>query len=143
MKVVDAGYTGTHKYSFRCSEKGRITGVKMVQPDGAGKFRPCFEVVYADGVVDYSPVYELDPAFLVEKFYEPTEHEQEAERLARIICDAAYGEGMQDVEVNTRNLEVIGNTGMRFMLPGPDGRRPLWMDFWQPALAIIKDREAK
>jgi len=141
MKVVDAGFTGTHRYSFRVGEKARIVGVKMVQPDEGGDWRTCFEVEYFDGKRDYVPLWDPDATYDIAKFHEPTKEQIEIERLARLMCEKAHGSGSADMIVNRGQLPVIGLTGMRFILPGPFGQMPLWQDFMQAARTAIEDKE--
>ncbi len=55
MNTQKAYYIGTHPDSFRSGEAAVITGVVFAQPPG-GIWRPCFEVVYADGKTDFCAI---------------------------------------------------------------------------------------
>lgn len=57
MKIAVAYFVGTHRYSFRPDQPAEIVGVKMVRPDRLGaEPRPCFELRWPDGFIDYSPI---------------------------------------------------------------------------------------
>ncbi len=49
-------YVGVHNWSFRPNQPAEIVGVKMVVPTGLTIRRPCFEVRYEDGIVDFCPI---------------------------------------------------------------------------------------
>lgn len=59
MKANQVRLKTTHQYGFRCGEFGTVIGVCMVTPD---KFQPrlCYQVLYADGVVDYTAMEGMD-----------------------------------------------------------------------------------
>ena len=46
---------GTHRYSFRHDEWGMLIGVRLITPKGQNE-RPCFEILYNDGFIDYKPI---------------------------------------------------------------------------------------
>jgi hypothetical protein len=54
---VPAFYKGVHRHSFRSGERGEIIGVRMFITKYG--MRPCFMVLYYDGVVDYSPIEDI------------------------------------------------------------------------------------
>ena len=51
--VVGAALIGVHPYTFRCGQKGIITGVKYITPNEGDEPRLCYEVTYPDGAIDY------------------------------------------------------------------------------------------
>lgn len=60
MIVKNAQLRGGHRYSFRRDEWADIIGIVMGTPDskiGALEPRLCYCVRFADGLVDYIPVY--------------------------------------------------------------------------------------
>lgn len=146
MKLIDAGYTGAHQYSFKAGEKALITGVKMCLPDGGGEWRAVFEIGYKNGECDTVPIFdgwkpdERAVKYEISKWYEATPQELEAERVARLMCEATYGIGMVDAEINRSEMPVIGK---KYLLPPRWGRIKLWQEFYQAALAVLKDRERK
>lgn len=60
METAPAFLVGTHPYAFRSGEAAEIVGVKTVFPKNGRTPRPCFEVKYQDGVIDYTPVSEVE-----------------------------------------------------------------------------------
>ena len=140
MKITEAVYTGTHQDSFRSGEKGLITGVKMVLPDKGSEYRACFEVTYSDGVVDYFPISDLG-TYEVSIFREKSADELEIERLARIMCEAENGEGTADLRVSMSQMPVT--RGGRSILPRYTDQKSLWRDYYESAVAVIKDRGEK
>jgi hypothetical protein len=47
-------YKGNHRYSFRGGEEAEVIGVRMVHTRYGS--RPCFMLLYWDGMIDYSPI---------------------------------------------------------------------------------------
>lgn len=56
-----AGWLATHHHAFRCGEVGVIETVTIVTPEGCSP-RPCLQVKYADGVVDFVPLSDVGAA---------------------------------------------------------------------------------
>lgn len=59
MEYGIAFYIGTHPNSFRSGEPSKIKGIKILFGDGL-EDRPCFELEYADGETDYSPISDYE-----------------------------------------------------------------------------------
>ena len=59
MEYSTAFYIGTHDNSFRSGEPAKIMGVKILFGDRL-EDRPCFELEYADGAIDYSPICDYE-----------------------------------------------------------------------------------
>ena len=143
MKLVDAGYTGKHPYSFQTGVRALITGVKWAQQDSELTPRPVFELVYPNGETDSVPIYEgwrreeYLVAGEVSACYDATLEDIEVEALAREMCEATHGEGSSDWIVNRSNMPVIGTTGMRFILPNRLHQMPMWQDFIKAAIVAI------
>lgn len=61
MKLHKCFYRSDHPYAFRSGDTAEVIGIKFVEPDGpSGNHlpgRPCFEVRYEDGTIDYTPIY--------------------------------------------------------------------------------------
>lgn len=54
-----AMYRGGRPYSFRSGESAEIIGVRMVERAAGfvpAHFRPCFVLLYSDGMIDFSPI---------------------------------------------------------------------------------------
>lgn len=60
MKIKQTYIVGVHRYSFRNGEQALITGVKTIQPTDQHKARVCYEILFADGMIDYVPVSEVE-----------------------------------------------------------------------------------
>ncbi len=52
-KVVDLYLKNIHPYGFRSGNWAKIVGVKLVTPD-SNESRICYEILYPDGVKDYT-----------------------------------------------------------------------------------------
>lgn len=59
-RIQTAYYRGTHPYSFRTGERAEIIGVRLVNK------RPCFLVLYPDGVTDLCLIFEDRDNYLLE-----------------------------------------------------------------------------
>lgn len=51
-------YKGTHPYIYRSGEEAEIIGVRMVISK-SGAARPCWMLLYPDGMIDYTAVGEV------------------------------------------------------------------------------------
>lgn len=65
IKVSSPCYlVGVHEWAFRPGEAAEILRVVMVTPE-PNEPRPCFEVRYKDGKIDYVPLSELESAYAI------------------------------------------------------------------------------
>lgn len=56
MIIETVYYVGVSNWSFRPNQPAEIVGVKMCVPTGLIVKRPCFEVRYEDGTVDFCAI---------------------------------------------------------------------------------------
>ena len=138
MKIIDAAFKGKSNYPYRRDQKGAITGVKLVQPGGHAEFRPCFEVTYPDGDVDYAAIGDGD-TYEIMPLREQTDKNAELERMARIICEAIEGAGTADARVFSWRNSVLSVGGGALLPKGLAGAHyPLWWNYHNVAVTVLK-----
>jgi hypothetical protein len=61
MFTASAYLKPIHPYAYRSpAGVGQVIGVVICTPDGNSDPRPCVQVMYPDGLVDYTPLSEIE-----------------------------------------------------------------------------------
>jgi hypothetical protein len=99
-KIEDAYLAGTSWASYRYGEAARIDGVKIVIPPGRPNYwdqyepRPCFEVVFADGVRDHVAISDVGSGYEIITRPEADEINRKHAETERRFAERKRAEGI-------------------------------------------------
>jgi len=76
LKIEQAYIIGRNWACFQYGVAGKIIGIRIITPDKNDP-RPCFEVEYPNGAIDYIPISEADGAYSIKTLQQVSAAERE------------------------------------------------------------------